>query len=226
MKNRKLFAVILVVIMILTMIGCGKKSESALNDSVSEEQDVTDEVITPTEIETTTSDEFYGKFKDYSEYVELGKYSRMDIMVNPASDGDFQKQQMEYQRNVWDRVMDNCKILGYPEEQLDKFVEILEKYLKENGMEDEETLKVEALKLAKEDLGYIMIAMEIAKKEGITVTEETYNEYAKRYSDNIGFDSVETFKEIYGRDYIMGNIVLEFVCIWLYDNNTLVERIW
>ena len=187
---------------------------------------VTDEVITPTEIETTTSDEFYGKFKDYSEYVELGKYSRMDIMVNPASDGDFQKQQMEYQRNVWDRVMDNCKILGYPEEQLDKFVEILEKYLKENGMEDEETLKVEALKLAKEDLGYIMIAMEIAKKEGITVTEETYNEYAKRYADNIGFASVETFKEIYGRDYIMGNIVLEFVCIWLYDNNTLVERIW
>ena len=69
-------------------------------------------------------------------------------------------------------------------------------------------------------------AMEIAKKEGITVTEETYNEYAKRYADNIGFASVETFKEIYGRDYIMGNIVLEFVCIWLYDNNTLVERIW
>lgn len=193
MKNRKLFAVILVVIMILTMIGCGKKSESALNDSVSEEQDVTDEVITPTEIETTTSDEFYGKFKDYSEYVELGNYSGMDIMVNPISDSDVQKQQTEYQKNIWSRILDNCKILGYPEEQLDKFVEILEKYLKENGMEDEETLKVEALKLAKEDLGYILIAMEIAKKEGITVTEETYNEYAKRYADNIGFASVETF---------------------------------
>lgn len=77
-----------------------------------------------------------------------------------------------------------------------------------------------------EAMQYSINNLKIAKKEGITVTEETYNECAKRYADNIGFASVKTFKEIYGRDYIMGNIVLEFVCIWLYDNNTLVERIW
>lgn len=245
MKNRKLFAVILVPIMILTMIGCGKKSESVLDVSVSEEQDVTDEVITPTEIETTTSDEFYGKFKDYSEYVELGKYSRMDIMVNPASDGDFQKQQMEYQRNVWDRVMDNCKILGYPEEQLRKLEEhyfeyysesfkkaaeiaeiSYEEYLAKNNFENEEALKQECIKLAQSELEYTMIGMEIAKKEHIVVTEEIYNTYIEQFAQNNEDFDLEEYEEEYGADYIMESVVFELVCKWLLDNNTLVERIW
>ena len=40
MKNRTIFAVILVPIMILTMIGCGKKSESALNERMGENEEV------------------------------------------------------------------------------------------------------------------------------------------------------------------------------------------
>ena len=206
---------------------------------------VTDEVITPTEIETTTSDEFYGKFKDYSEYVELGKYSRMDIMVNPASDGDFQKQQMEYQRNVWDRVMDNCKILGYPEEQLRKLEEhyfeyysesfkkaaeiaeiSYEEYLAKNNFENEEALKQECIKLAQSELEYTMIGMEIAKKEHIVVTEEIYNTYIEQFAQNNEDFDLEEYEEEYGADYIMESVVFELVCKWLLDNNTLVERIW
>ena len=197
------------------------------------------------ELATTTSPQIYGKIKDYSEYVELGNYSGMDIMVNPISDSDVQKQQTEYQKNIWSRILDNCKILGYPEEQLRKLEEhyfeyysesfkkaaeiaeiSYEEYLAKNNFENEEDLKQECIKLAQSELEYTMIGMEIAKKEHIVVTEEIYNTYIEQFSQNNEDFDLEEYEEEYGADYIMESVVFELVCKWLLDNNTLVERIW
>lgn len=173
----------------------------------------------------------YTTTKDYEEYIKT-----------IVKDYNLQAQQSEYNQNTWKMILDNCKIVGYPEDQLkestDDYFEhysesfkkaaesakiSYEEYLKKNDFENEEALKEECKKQAQSELEYIMIGVEIAKKEQLAVTEELYDELVKAYAKNYGFTDTAKFEEEYGIDYIMESFVFEGVCSWLYDNNKLVE---
>ncbi len=173
----------------------------------------------------------YTTAKDYEAYIReyLKSYN-------------LQTQTSEFQQNTWKEIVAACKINGYPEAKLeeqaqdyiDYYVEYFKSYaeymsmtyeelLELSGYESEDELKEECRKQAQAELEYIMIAVEIAKKENIAVTEDIYNSLLATYAANYSYDDVSEFEEEYGRDYIMESFVFEAVCMWLYDNNKMVE---
>jgi FKBP-type peptidyl-prolyl cis-trans isomerase (trigger factor) len=171
---------------------------------------------------------------EYEEYIK-------SVMEN----SNLETQEKEYNQSVWNMVLDNCEILGYPEEQLNESAEeyyvsykekykseawdagmTYQEYLKDMGYADDQALKDECIKKAKTELEYIMIGVEIAKKEDIIVTEEIYMTWAQTLAENSGYSNVALLEAEYGTDYIMENVVFEVVSLWLYENNILVERVW
>ena len=181
-------------------------------------------------VKTLTSGK-YTTTKDYEEYIKV-----------TMKDYNLQSQKSEYNQNTWKKILENCKIVGYPEDQLKESADeyfkyysesykaaaknagkTYEEYLKDNKFENEEALKEECKKQAQAELEYIMIGVEIAKKEQLAVTQEIYDELVKVYAKNYGSSDVKKFEEEYGVDYIMESFVFEGVCAWLYENNKLVE---
>lgn len=152
-------------------------------------------------------------------------------------------QKSEFNQKTWEFIIENCKIKGYPEEELmettedyfENYIEefknsakkygmTYENYRKLNGFDSDEALKAECEKQAKSELEYIMIGVEIAKKEQLAVTEEIYNVLLKEYIKNNNYEGgAARFEQEYGVDYIMKSFVFEAACSWLYDNNNLIE---
>ena len=117
---------------------------------------------------------------------------------------------------AWKQVVENTEILGYPESELAKQLENVRADLSAYyGMEYEELIKAYTSyagiteeqfagmvdQQAKYELEYKMITYVIAEKEGITWTQEEYDEQVNLILTNSGALSVESFETTYKVDF-------------------------
>ena len=117
---------------------------------------------------------------------------------------------------AWAMVVENTEILGYPESELAKQLENVRADLSAYyGMEYEELIKAYTSyagiteeqfeqmvdQQAKYELEYKMITYIIAEKEGITWTQEEYDEQVNLILTNSGALSIESFETTYKIDF-------------------------
>ncbi|MBQ7599743.1 MAG: hypothetical protein IJU57_03610 [Clostridia bacterium] len=127
---------------------------------------------------------------------------------------------------VWSKVCDSTTVKKYPQakvrEKYDGYLSSLKNFYESasltmsqfalayyNMTEEEllESIQAEAESKVKEE----MICHEIAKREGITVTDEDYAERAPRFAKTYSLESVEELEAKFTKDQIKDGILLEKV---------------
>lgn len=117
---------------------------------------------------------------------------------------------------AWNQIIENAEILDYPESELTKqlenvrydlaayygmeYEELVTSYTSYMGItadEFEDMVKDQA----KYELEYKMITYTIAKTEGITWTQEEYDEQVNLFLANSGSPSIESFESNYNIDF-------------------------
>lgn len=196
------------------------------------EYHVTIQYICGEEIKPEYTDEFVqsvsNKYKTTEEYTE---YLRQKL----KKENDEQKE--EY---AWSEVMQKAKAKKYPKSLLkDARQEVLQGYYdmalvyncsREEvfpmfGYESEQEFVDTALKpLAKDTAKEYLVAEAIAAKEGISYTEEQYQEYLKeQYSGMTGqYDTVEAY-EADNKMYLEHQALMKQVKAWISDHTEYTE---
>lgn len=90
------------------------------------------------------------------------------------------------------------------------------------GFESTDALQEYAQEYATELVKNEYILKEIAKVEGITVSDELYEEQLAIYAADYGYDDVEEFEELNGKDTIELSILAELVMEFMIDEATIV----
>lgn len=118
--------------------------------------------------------------------------------------------------DAWTQIIESTEILGYPEKALAKQLEAVRYDLSAYyGMEyeqlvtsyssyagiTEEQFEQMVEQQAKYELEYKMITYVIAEKEGITWTQEEYDQQVNTFLSGSGVLSVESFESTYGVDF-------------------------
>lgn len=139
-------------------------------------------------------------------------------------------------------IIENSKINGYPQDEIDAYVQNMTSYYESIAsawgydLDDflsamygytEEEFKEEANTLAKETIARQMVCKLIAKAENMTVTDEEYQAGLKAYAEQYSSDSKtytpESFEEEYGKDVVEENILIEKVLDFITENAVEVE---
>lgn len=177
-----------------------------------------------------------------------GKYTTVEAYEKYIKESlqaqNIEAQKSEYEYEMWAAIIKNCKRNGYPEEQLEKlyneyysyykeyysyiasyYGQKYDDYLKAMGTTDEK-LKDNCMTSAKAELEYMMIAVEIAKVEDVTITDEEYESIAQGIVKEYGYDSIEKFEEeyeSYGDNYLYESFIFDEVSAMLAKANKMVE---
>ncbi len=145
---------------------------------------------------------------------------------------------------IWQTVLDNCEISGYPESVLTKetarYRAVYEQSANYYGMSLEEFVMAafsmdmtqfeEAIHdIAQSELDILMVSSVIADTEGITVTDEEYQREVEVYLTTNGFTDIEDYEKQTNesfdslmRDVIRNNLLIEKVLAFI-EENTLAE---
>lgn len=138
-----------------------------------------------------------------------------------------------------EKAVENAKVKDLPAELVEQYKNEYISYYKEYsqyfGMEYEdflsqymdgmtvEDLEKEAQTYGEDAAKHMLVICAIAKAEGLDDTDEVYTEKLAEYAENNQFDSVETFEETYGKEYLKQVIINERVFDFLADNAKGVE---
>lgn len=144
--------------------------------------------------------------------------------------------------DVLTKIVENSTIKGYPQDEIDSYVENMTSYYESiasawgYSLDDflssmygytPEEFEKEANTLAEATIARQMICKLIAKAEGMTVTDEEYQEGLKAYAEEYSSDSktytAESFEEEYGKDVVEENILLEKVLDFITESAVEVE---
>ncbi len=117
---------------------------------------------------------------------------------------------------AWNQIIENAEILDYPESELTKqlesvrydlssyygmeYDELVTSYTAYAGISVEEFEEM-VMQQAKYELEYKMITYSIAKAEGITWTQEEYDEQVNQFLASSGSLSLESFESTYKIDF-------------------------
>ncbi len=151
----------------------------------------------------------------------------------------------EMRNQLWATIMDNSKVLKYPEKELqeckDTNQEYYETYAKQYGMELKEFIKQytgmdekaydDYLKqYAEAIVSQEMVMYSIAKAENITISDKEYKEKVEEFKKEQGITDEAAFKQQYGKsfeeyagkDNLMKNFLLEKILEFAVDNAKVV----
>lgn len=128
-------------------------------------------------------------------------------------------------------AVENAEVNGYPQELYDFYydetVAGYQFYASMMGMEYEEFLEqlgegaVEDAVLAQVE--EYLVAQAIADKEGLTVTDEGYQEEVQALLEEYEYDTIEELEEDYGKTSIITQIIRSRVVNFLYENAEVEE---
>jgi len=139
---------------------------------------------------------------------------------------------------IWDKVIANCKILDYPEAELEEYINdtydyyekeavsgelSLSEYLQSNYSMTEQEFKEQTEKEAYENVKKEMTAFAIAKAEGIEVSERDYKNGLDDYAEYYGYDTFDLEKEV-GKEKIKKWILIEKVLRLVTDNAVDISK--
>lgn len=137
-----------------------------------------------------------------------------------------------YENAVYSAFLNNCEMENYPEEELEKWIAIMEDsygmYASYYGMETEEFLNTyygtSCEALAKEQILFKYAIELVAEEEGLTLSLEEYEELATTEATNYGYESLEAYEaaydEYYGEGYLKSYILQDLVMEWLVSNSS------
>lgn len=135
--------------------------------------------------------------------------------------------------SLWTEVVDNSEVIKYPEDEVNAYIEIIEKqvqaqadmygmdlkdFREQLGFETEEEYNQETKKAAEEAVKEMLVMYDIAEKEEISSTKE--DEDALRKEIEAAYDE-DTFETYYGQDmdtYIEQAAVLQNVQNFIFDH--------
>ncbi len=192
------------------------------------------------------NDEFV---KDYTKNLENKFETAADFesYLRKQLEDEAEKQvASNYEALLWQTIIDNSEIKEYPKEAYDKlydmyldqvnyYIDLYAQYMGAErdeflksygemffGVKDEDGVKEMAKGYAETELDSVMIAVEISKKEGITVPKEEYESLASNIVKEGGFDSQEKLEENVGINYLMETFIMDKVTVWLKEHNEQV----
>ena len=160
------------------------------------------------------TDEFVAEHTEYSTYEEFFEAKKAEIEKENLAD------------IIWNRVVSGCTVKKYPDSMKRQYVkdniQMNKAYAKSQGVTYKEYLKQAFNSTEKEfeefllerseaSVGEELIVRAIAKREGITVSDEEYRYEIENNYAGYGFESPEEFEEYYGGNYIFIHIMLEKV---------------
>lgn len=152
-----------------------------------------------------------------------------------------ESQQTEFDNGLWNTIIENCtfnslpeeKVAGIAEDYLSYYTEYFTYYASMYGMDmasylagmygmTEEDLTAECQSMAEQEVKFIMVACEIYKALGNTLSDEEFNSRAQEAASSYGFESAATFIEEYGEEYVRESFIFDIVSDYLSENNTMV----
>lgn len=143
--------------------------------------------------------------------------------------------------DIFDKVVSNCKISGYDEDEVKQLVDdefksfkntadsyesygySYEDVLSMNGYDSEEALKKGITEYVKKYLDQKMVLYCIAAKEGIKVTSEETDKKVQEYMDTYNVETKEEVYNYFGDDYFEVLVLSEKVMDFLKENAKLVD---
>lgn len=172
------------------------------------------------------TDEFVAKVTDYKTIEEYEEYIRGDL-ISAAQEESVSASG----EDALALAVENAEIDGYPQELYDFYYDETiagyQFYASLMGMEYDEFLEqmgegaVEDAALAQ--VNEYLVVQAIADKEGLTVTEEGYQEEAEALLEEYEYDTVEDLEADYGKTSIITQIVRSRVVNFLYENADVEE---
>lgn len=149
-------------------------------------------------------------------------------------------QQTEYENALWTKIIENSTI-SYPEDKVSAlyddyynyYVQYFTYYASFYGMDMEsflssmynmttDDLSSECTTMAQQTASQIMVACQIFKDLGMTLTDEQYNEKAQAMATENEFDSAEALVEAYGEENLREVIIVELISDYILENNNMV----
>ena len=145
--------------------------------------------------------------------------------------------------DVFNKVVENCKITGYDEEeskqlidkQFEQFKQTADSYasygytyeqvLSMNGYDTEEALKEGIAEYVKKFLEQKMVLQCVAAKEGIKVTKDEVDKEIQNYMDTYQVKTKEQVLDYLGDDYFDTYLLSEKVINFLMENAVQVDHI-
>lgn len=179
--------------------------------------------IVPTEITDEIATALVGKEITVAEYKEQ---VREDLEVSNQ-----QTAEADYENAVYAAFLSNCKMEKYPEDELEKWITIVEDsyamYAAYYGMETDEFISMyygtTSEEMAKEQILFKYATEFVAEEEGLVLTLEEYEEIASTEAVNYGYESLEayeaSYEEYYGEGYLQSFILQNKVMEWLVNNS-------
>ena len=131
--------------------------------------------------------------------------------------------------DLWEILMENSKVLKYPEQPLqdyyDMFYSYVEEYATYAGYEDVAEFMATEIGLTEEDLWEDarlsvfedLIVFSIVQAEKMTFTDEEYQEIATAYAEQEGM-TLSQMEELYGKDYLEECVLYDKAISLVYDS--------
>ncbi|MBE5921736.1 MAG: hypothetical protein E7269_03165 [Lachnospiraceae bacterium] len=169
--------------------------------------------------------EYYGDYdlKTTTEFEEyLGQMLRYNLILN----------------EVWADFVEECTVNSYNQAEVDELVTqiveyytslyeqqgvAIEDYLEYMGMTMEEFKEQNVRPAAEDTIKEKMITKQIAKEQGIEVTEEIYQREAKLYMISDGFETIEDLEEYYTKEEIEFSILYDLVTEWIAEHVVIYD---
>lgn len=196
--------------------------------------------VTINSISTKTTPELTDDLvKDNTDYDTIDAYKESIREDLEASNESSAEQQAE--SDIFDKVVENCKITGYDEdevkelvdEQFDSFKSTAESYqsygysyedvLSMNGYESEDELKKGITEYVKKYLDQKMVLYCIADKEGIKASSDETDKKVQEYMDTYNVTDKDEVYDYFGDDYFELQVLSEKVMEFLKENAKLVD---
>ena len=165
---------------------------------------------------------------------EYREYVRDQLAEGKESDAESNKR-----NELVEKAVSNAEVKELPAELVEQYkneyISYYQEYAQYFGMELEdflsqymnnmtiEDLEKEAQTYGEDAAKHMLVICAIAKAEGLDNTDDDYAEKLAEYAQQNNFDSVETFEETYGKEYLKQVIINERVFDFLTDNAKGVE---
>ena len=179
--------------------------------------------------------------KENTEYDTIDAYKE-GIRTNQAEENE-NSAEYEAKNYVFNKVMDNCTVSGYDEEEakqevdrtFNQFKKMAESYasygytyeqvLQYNGFTTEDELKEGLTESVGEYLKQKMVIYCLADKEGIKVTDKEVEEELKNYMQSYGYETEQEVYDILGEDYFTMSLLSEKVMDFIMENAKQVDHL-
>ncbi len=184
------------------------------------------------------NDEFVNLYTE-GEYTTTDAYREKiaeDLLAKAQSN-----QQTEYENAVWTKIIENSTISSFPEEKLSSiaddyynyYVQYFTYYAAYAGMDmatflssmynmTTDDLVEECQSMAEQALSQIMVACEMYKDLGMTLSDEVFNENAQSLAAENSYDSAQALVDAYGEENLREIIIINLISDYILENNNMV----